>query len=359
MPRVYNFSAGPSMLPEEVLEQCAREMLDLNGTGMSVVEMSHRSKPFEEIIFGAEDLLREVMAIPDNYKVLFLQGGASMQFAMVPMNLMRSGRADYVVTGQFAQKAADEGKKFGAANISASSKDKNHTYIPRQETLALDPRADYLHICYNNTIYGTKYHYIPETGGVPLVADMSSCILSEPVDVSKFGLIYAGAQKNLAPAGLTVVIVRDDLVGHARGDVPTMMNYKTYADERSLYNTPPCFSIYVCKLVLEWTKRQGGLAAVQRRNEEKAALLYNYLDRSSMFKPCAEAASRSMMNITYVTDGDEITDKFCKEAAKEGLVTLKGHRSVGGIRANLYNAMPVEGVRALVAFMERFEAANS
>ena len=359
MSRVYNFSPGPSMLPEEVLRQCADEMLDYNGTGMSVVEMSHRSKPFEEIIFGAEALLREIMGIPANYKVLFLQGGASTQFAMVPMNLMVTGKADYIVTGSFAKKAYDEAKKFGTPSVAASSKEKNHTYIPRQGELNLDPAADYAHICHNNTIYGTKYDYIPDTGDVLLVSDMSSCILSEPVDVSKFGLIYAGAQKNIAPAGLTVVIVREDLIGRAGEKVPTMMNYKTFADERSLYNTPPCFSIHVCKLVMEWVKKQGGLTAMKKRNQQKAGLLYDYLDKSAMFTPCVRPDSRSMMNVTYVMKDEEAAERFCKEAAKVGLATLKGHRSVGGIRANLYNAMPVEGVQALVDFMGDFEKKNS
>ncbi len=356
--RIFNFSAGPSMLPLEVLQKAHDDMFNYNGSGMSVMEMSHRSKVFEEIINSAEDGLRQVMGIPDNYKVLFLQGGASLQFAMVPMNLMKTSRADYALTGNFSQKAYEEAQKFGNVRIAASTKDENYCRIPQQEELMLDPSADYLHLCFNNTIYGTKWNYIPETGSVPLVADMSSCILSEPIDVSKFGLIYAGAQKNVAPAGLTLVIIREDLIGSVPTATPTMLNYGIMAKNGSMYNTPPCYPIYICKLVLDWIKGLGGLEAMRARNQKKAALLYDYLNQSKLFKCVAQPASRSMMNVTFRTDSDDLNAKFAKESAAAGMSNLKGHRSVGGMRASIYNAMPIEGVEKLVAFMERFEKVN-
>ncbi len=354
--RIYNFSAGPSMLPVPVLEKARDEMMNCNASGMSVMEMSHRSKAYEVIIQAAEAELREVMAIPDNYKVLFMQGGASLQFAAVPMNLMKTGKADYIVTGQFSGKAYKEAQKYGDAHLAATTKEENFTRIPRQEELDLRPDADYVHICFNNTIFGTKWDYIPDTGDVPLVADMSSCILSEPIDVSRFGLIYAGAQKNVAPAGLTIVIVREDLL---REDlpayVPSMCNYKLMADNDSMYNTPPCYPIYVCKLVLDWIKEQGGLVAMKEKNQKKAALLYSYLDSSRLFKNSVKPECRSMMNATFRAEDDEINALFVKESAAAGLANLKGHRSVGGMRASIYNAMPYEGVEALVALLKKFE----
>ncbi len=354
--RIFNFSAGPSMLPQSVLEIARDEMLNYHGSGMSVMEMSHRSKVYEEIIGSAEALLREVMGIPANYKVLFLQGGATLQFAMVPMNLLKTGKADYIVTGQFAGKAYEEAQKYGAINLAATTKKENFSRIPQQEELKLDPEADYVHICYNNTIFGTKWNYIPDTGNVPLVADMSSCILSEPVDVSKFGLIYAGAQKNVAPAGLTIVIVREDLLrSELPAFVPTMCNYKIMAENDSMYNTPPCYPIYVCKLVLEWIKSIGGLTAMQAHNQKKAAVLYDYLDQSKIFKSPVSKESRSMMNVTFRAESDEVNDAFVKAASKNGMVNLKGHRSVGGMRASIYNAMPIEGVEKLVSFMKEYE----
>jgi len=359
MKRVYNFSAGPSMLPEAVLQKAAAEMLDYEGSGMSVMEMSHRSPVYEKIITDAEKLLREVMAIPDNYKVLFLQGGASTQFAAVPLNLMTgSGKADYVLSGQFSTKAYQEAQKYGDAAAVASSKDGNFAYVPKVDKNTFRKDADYVHICLNNTIYGTKFSYIPDTGDIPLVADLSSCILSEPVDVAKFGMIYAGAQKNMAPAGLTVVIIREDLLGNARKDTPTMLDYKVMADNGSMYNTPPCYCIYMAKLVYEWILGLGGLQAMRARNEKKASLLYGYLDGQSYYKAPVEKDSRSMMNVTFVTGDAELDKKFCAEAAANGLVNLKGHRSVGGMRASIYNAMPYEGVEALVAFMADFAAKN-
>ena len=354
--RIFNFSAGPSMLPQPVLETARDEMMNYHGSGMSVMEMSHRSKVYDEIIVSAQALLREVMGIPDNYKVLFLQGGATLQFAMVPMNLLKTGKADYIVTGQFSGKAYEEAQKYGAINLAATTKKENFSRIPQQDELKLDPEADYVHICYNNTIFGTKWNYIPDTGDVPLVADMSSCILSEPIDVSKFGLIYAGAQKNVAPAGLTIVIVREDLL---RSDlpayVPTMCNYKIMADNDSMYNTPSCYPIYICKLVLEWIKEMGGLTAMQAHNEKKAAILYDYLDQSKLFKSPVSKESRSIMNATFRAESDEVNDAFVKAASKAGMVNLKGHRVVGGMRASIYNAMPIEGVEALVAFMKEFD----
>lgn len=358
--RIYNFSAGPSMLPVPVLERARDEMLNYGGSGMSVMEMSHRSKFFDDIINDAEKLLREVMNIPDNYKVLFLQGGASLQFASVAMNLMKTGKADYIVTGQFSGKAYKEGQKYGDAHLAATTKDENFTRIPRQEELDLRPDADYVHICFNNTIFGTKWDYIPDTGNVPLVADMSSCILSEPVDVSKFGLIYAGAQKNVAPAGLTIVIVREDLLrDDLDGHVPTVCSYKVMAENGSMYNTPPCYPIYICKLVLEWIKGLGGLEAMRDINRRKADKLYACLDNSKMFKNPNDKASRSMMNVTFRAEDDELNAKFVKECAAAGMQNIKGHRSVGGMRASIYNAMPEEGVDKLIEFIEKFEKENS
>ncbi len=361
MARVYNFSAGPSMLPESVLKRAAAEMLDYEGSGQSVMEMSHRSKTYDAIIKSCESLLREVMQIPDNYKVLFLQGGASSQFAMVPMNLMTgSGKADYVLTGQWATKAYKEAARYGDAHVVASSKDKTFSYIPKLDPATFTKDADYFHICMNNTIYGTVYHELPETGNVPLVADISSCILSRPIDVSRFGLLYAGAQKNMAPAGLTVVIVREDLIGHAMDITPTMFNYQIHADNDSMFNTPPCYTIYICKLVLEWLKNEiGGLENMQKINEKKAGLLYDFLDRSAMFKGTVVKEDRSLMNAPFVTGNEELDAKFVKEAAAAGFVNLKGHRTVGGMRASMYNAMPIEGVEKLVAFMEDFEKNNA
>lgn len=361
MSRVYNFSAGPSMLPESVLKTAAAEMLDYNGSGQSVMEMSHRSKVYEEIIKACEASLREVMNIPDNYKVLFLQGGASSQFAMVPLNLMnKNNKADFVITGQWAKKAYTEAARYGKANVVASSADKTFSYIPKLDPATFDPEADYFHICLNNTIYGTKYHELPDTGSVPLVADISSCVLSEPIDVSKFGLLYAGAQKNMGPAGLTVVIIREDLIGSAMDITPTMFNYKTHADNGSMFNTPPTYAIYVCKLVLDWIKNEiGGLEKMKEINEKKAALLYDFLDSSKLFKGTVEKDSRSLMNIPFVTGDEELDKKFVAEATAAGFVNLKGHRSVGGMRASIYNAMPVEGVQKLVAFMKAFEEANA
>lgn len=360
MARVYNFSAGPSMLPESVLRKAADEMLDYHGSGQSVMEMSHRSKVYDAIIKEAEALLREVMNIPDNYKVLFLQGGASSQFAMVPMNLMtKSGKADYVITGQWAKKAYKEGARYGKANIVASSEDKTFSYIPKLDPSTFTKDADYFHICMNNTIYGTVYHELPDTGDVPLVADISSCILSQPIDVSKFGVLYAGAQKNMAPAGLTVVIIREDLIGHAMDITPTMFNYQTHADNGSMFNTPPCYTIYIAKLVLEWIKNEmGGLEKMKEYNEKKSKILYDFLDSSKLFKGTVVPEDRSLMNVPFVTGDADMDAKFVKEATEHGFVNIKGHRSVGGMRASIYNAMPIEGVEKLVAFMKEFEERN-
>lgn len=359
MARVYNFSAGPSCLPEAVLTKAASEMLDYEGSGQSVMEMSHRSKVYQGIIDGAEAALREIMNIPDNYKVLFLQGGASTQFAMIPLNLMtKNGKADFVITGQWANKAQQEASKFGTANIIASSKDKTFSYIPKLDPATFDPEADYFHICMNNTIYGTKYHTLPETGNVPLVADVSSCILSEPIDVTKFGMLYAGAQKNMSCAGLTVVIIREDLIGEAQEKCPTMLKYSTHSENGSMYNTPPCYAIYIAKLVFEWIRDLGGLEKMKEINEKKAKLLYDFLDSSAMFKGTVVPEDRSLMNIPFVTGNEELDAKFVKEATAAGFVNLKGHRSVGGMRASIYNAMPVEGVEKLVEFMKKFEAEN-
>lgn len=359
MKRVYNFSAGPSMLPLSVLEKAAEEMVSYGDAGMSVMEMSHRSPVYEKIINDAESLLRRVMNIPDNYKVLFLQGGASTQFAAVPLNLMKEKKAaDYIVTGQFSSKAYKEAMKYGEANLVASSKDANFSFIPAVKKEDFNSDAAYVHICFNNTIYGTKFPYIPETGDIPLVADMSSCILSEPVDVSKFGLIYAGAQKNMAPAGLTVVIVREDLLGGARPDTPTMLDYAVMAENGSMYNTPPCYCIYIAKLVYEWILSLGGLEEMKKINENKAEILYGYLDSQSYYIPTARKDCRSLMNVTFVTGDAELDKKFAKEADAKGLKNLKGHRSVGGMRASIYNAMPTEGVLALVEFMKEFAKNN-
>ncbi len=360
MSRVYNFSAGPSMLPESVLNRAAAEMLDYKGSGQSVMEMSHRSKVFMEIAAETQALFREVLGIPENYKVLFLQGGASTQFAAIPLNFMNGkNKADYVLTGQFSTKAYKEACKYGECRVVASSKEDTFSYIPKLEKKDFDPEADYAYICYNNTIYGTTFNYVPDTGDVPLFADVSSCFLSEPMDVTKFGLIYGGAQKNIGPAGLTVVIVREDLLGNARDITPSMLNYKEMADNDSMYNTPPCYSIYICKLVLEWIKSIGGLEAMKERNEVKAKLLYDFLDGSKLFKNGVNKENRSMMNVTFVTGNEELDAKFVKEATAAGLVNLKGHRSVGGMRASIYNAMPYEGVEKLVEFMAEFEKANS
>lgn len=361
MSRVYNFSAGPSMLPETVLKQAAAEMLDYQGSGQSVMEMSHRSKTYQAIIDSCSSLLREVLKVPEDYEILFLQGGASSQFAMLPLNLAtKSGSADFVITGQWAKKAYAECKKLAKAREVASSADKTFTYIPRLDPEKFDPNADYFHICWNNTIYGTRYMEIPETGDVPLVADMSSSILSEPVDVSKFGVIYAGAQKNMGPAGLTVVIIRKDLIGEPREGTPTMFSYKIHAENGSMYNTPPTYAIYICKLVLEWIKNDiGGLENMKAINEKKAGLLYDFLDASKLFRGTVEKEYRSLMNIPFVTGNEELDAKFVKEAAAAGFVNLKGHRTVGGMRASIYNAMPVEGVEKLVAFMKQFEAENA
>lgn len=358
--RVYNFSAGPAMLPEEVLKKAAEEMLEYGDSGQSVMEMSHRSKEYQAIIDACEASLREVMSIPDNYKVLFLQGGASMQFAMIPLNLMVNGKADFVITGQWATKAYKEAQRFGKANAVASSKDKTFSYIPELDESKFDKDADYFHICLNNTIYGTKFPKLPNTGNVPLVADMSSCILSEPVEVSKFGLIYAGAQKNMGPAGLTVVIIREDLIRDfpENSSVPTMLQYKTHSDNGSMFNTPPTYAIYILGLVLNWIKSKGGLQAMKEINEKKAKLIYDFLDGSKMFKATVQGADRSLMNIPFVTGNDELDAKFVTEAKKNGFVNLKGHRSVGGMRASIYNAMPIEGCEALVKFMTEFEQNN-
>ena len=360
MNRVYNFSAGPSMLPESVLRRAADEMLDYHGCGQSVMEMSHRSKEYQGIIDSTESLLREVMGIPDNYKVLFLQGGASSQFAMIPMNLMtKNGKADFVLTGQWATKAYQEASRYGEAHVVASSKDKTFSYIPELDPAAFTKDADYFHICMNNTIYGTRYTKLPETGDVPLVADISSCILSEPIDVSRFALLYAGAQKNMAPAGLTVVIIREDLIGHAMDITPTMFNYKTHADNGSMYNTPPCYNIYIAGLVLEWIRDEiGGLEEMKKINEKKAGMLYDFLDQSKLFRGTVVPKDRSLMNVPFVTGSDELDAKFVKAATAAGFVNLKGHRTVGGMRASIYNAMPVEGVEKLVAFMQNFEKEN-
>ena len=359
MKRVYNFSAGPSMLPVEVLEKAQREMVEYGTAGMSVMEMSHRSKDYEDIINSCEALVRELMHVPDNYKVMFLQGGGSSQFAMIPMNLgNKNKKCDIVITGQWAKKAAQEAERYITVNKIASSADKTFSYIPKLDKATFSKDADYFYICLNNTIYGTKFAELPDTGDVPLVADISSCIMSEELDVSKFGLLFAGAQKNLGPAGVTLVIVREDLIGNAMDITPTMFNYQIHNDNGSMYNTPPTYGIYIMKLVLEWIKEQGGVKAVQEVNEKKAKILYDFLDSSEMFKGTVVPEDRSLMNVPFVTEDDDLNAKFIKEAKEAGFVNLKGHRSVGGMRASIYNAMPVEGVEKLVEFMKKFEAEN-
>jgi len=359
MSRVFNFSAGPAVLPEEVLKEAALEMMDYNGCGMSVVEMSHRTKEFEKILNDAIEDLRSLLNIPENYKVLFLQGGASTQFAAVPLNLMKNKEADYIITGAWAKKAWQEAKKYGKANAIASSEDKVFNYIPNCEDLEISENADYVYICENNTIYGTKFAKLPNTKGKDLISDQSSCFLSEPVDVTKYGMIFAGAQKNVGPAGVVIAIIREDLI---RDDVleftPTMLKYKTHADNNSLYNTPPCFNIYMCGKVFKWLLKNGGLEKMKEKNVAKAKLLYDYLDNSKMFRATVAEGSRSLMNVPFVTGNKELDEKFVAEAKKEGLVNLKGHRSVGGMRASIYNAMPIEGVQKLVEFMKKFEEEN-
>ena len=360
MARVYNFSAGPAVLPEEVLQQAADEMLDYRGTGMSVMEMSHRSKAYDTIIKEAEADLRELMNIPDNYKVLFLQGGASQQFAMIPMNLMKNRVADYIVTGQWAKKAYQEASLYGKANKIASSEDKTFSYIPDCSDLPISEDADYVYICENNTIYGTKFKTLPNTKGKPLVADVSSCFLSEPVDVTKYGVIYGGVQKNIGPAGVVIVIIREDLITEdVLPGTPTMLRYKIHADADSLYNTPPAYGIYICGKVFKWLKKMGGLEAMKERNEKKAKILYDYLDESKLFKGTVRKEDRSLMNVPFITGNEELDAKFVKEAKEAGFENLKGHRTVGGMRASIYNAMPIEGVEKLVEFMKKFEAENA
>ena len=360
MARVYNFSAGPAVLPEEVLQEAADEMLDYRGTGMSVMEMSHRSKAYDTIIKEAEADLRELMNIPDNYKVLFLQGGASQQFAMIPMNLMKNRVADYIVTGQWAKKAYQEASLYGKANKIASSEDKTFSYIPDCSDLPISEDADYVYICENNTIYGTKFKTLPNTKGKPLVADVSSCFLSEPVDVTKYGVIYGGVQKNIGPAGVVIVIIREDLITEdVLPGTPTMLRYKIHADADSLYNTPPTYDIYICGKVFKWLKKMGGLEAMKERNEKKAKILYDYLDESKLFKGTVRKEDRSLMNVPFITGNEELDAKFVKEAKEAGFENLKGHRTVGGMRASIYNAMPIEGVEKLVEFMKKFEAENA
>ena len=359
MSRVYNFSAGPAVLPEEVLKEAAAEMLDYRGTGMSVMEMSHRSKAYQQIIEEAEADLRQLMNIPENYKVLFLQGGAHQQFAMVPMNFMKNKVADYIITGQWAKKAYQEAKLYGTANAIASSADKTFSYIPDCSDLPISENADYVYICENNTIYGTKFHTLPNTKGKDLVADVSSCFLSEPVDVTKYGMIYGGVQKNIGPAGVVICIIREDLITEdVLPGTPTMLRYKTHADAKSLYNTPPAYGIYICGKVFKWLLKQGGLEAMKDYNEKKAKILYDFLDASQLFKGTVEKQDRSLMNVPFVTGSEEMDAKFIKEATAAGFVNLKGHRTVGGMRASIYNAMPMEGVEKLVAFMAAFEEAN-
>ena len=360
MSRVYNFSAGPAVLPEEVLREAAAEMLDYQGSGMSVMEMSHRSKDFQAIIDDAEKDLRELMQIPDNYKVLFVQGGGNMQFAMVPMNLFKNKVGDYIITGQWAKKAYTEAQKYGKANKIASSEDKTFSYIPDCSDLPISEDADYVYICHNNTIYGTKYKKLPNTKGKTLVADVSSCFLSEPVDVTKYGVIYGGVQKNIGPAGVVIVIIREDLITEdVLPGTPTMLQYKTHADADSLYNTPPAYGIYICGKVFKWLKKMGGLEVMKQRNEEKAKILYDFLDSSKMFKGTVVKEDRSLMNVPFVTGDKDLDAKFVKEAEEAGFVNLKGHRTVGGMRASIYNAMPKEGVEKLVEFMKKFEEENA
>ena len=360
MSRVYNFSAGPAVLPEEVLKEAAAEMLDYRGTGMSVMEMSHRSKAYETIIKEAEADLRDLLNIPDNYKVLFLQGGASQQFAMIPMNLMKNKVADYIVTGQWAKKAYQEAQMYGKANKIASSEDETFSYIPDCSDLPISEDADYVYICENNTIYGTKFKELPNTKGKVLVSDVSSCFLSEPMDVTKYGVIYGGVQKNIGPAGVVIVIIREDLITEdVLPGTPTMLKYKIHADNESLYNTPPAYGIYICGKVFKWIKKMGGLSAMKEHNEKKAKILYDFLDASKLFKGTVRPQDRSLMNVPFVTGNDELDAKFVKEAKEAGFENLKGHRSVGGMRASIYNAMPIEGVEKLVAFMKKFEEENA
>jgi len=358
--RVYNFSAGPAVLPEEVLKEAAEEMMDYRGCGMSVMEMSHRSKTYQTIIDEAEADLRELIGIPDNYKVLFLQGGASQQFAMIPMNLMKNKVADYIVTGQWAKKAWQEASKYGKANKITSSEDKTFSYIPDCSDLPVSEDADYVYICENNTIYGTKFKTLPNTKGKTLVADVSSCFLSEPVDITKYGVMYGGVQKNIGPAGVVIVISREDLITEdVLPGTPTMLQYKTHVDAGSLYNTPPAYGIYICGKVFKWLKKMGGLTAIKELNEKKAAILYDFLDESKLFKGTVRKEDRSLMNVPFITGSEELDAKFVKEAKAAGLESLKGHRSVGGMRASIYNAMPVAGVEKLVEFMKKFEAENA
>ncbi len=359
MGRVYNFSAGPAVLPEEVLKEAAAEMLDYQGCGMSVMEMSHRSKVYDKIIKDAEQDLRDLMNIPDNYKVLFLQGGASLQFAMIPMNFMKHKKAAYIVTGQWAKKAYQEAQIYGDAVKVATSEDKTFSYIPDCSDLDIPEDADYVYICENNTIYGTKFKKLPNTKGKPLIADVSSCFLSEPVDVTKYGMIYGGVQKNIGPAGVVIAIIREDLITEdVLPGTPTMMKYKTHADANSLYNTPPCYGIYICGKVFKWLKKMGGLQAMKELNEKKAKILYDFLDQSELFKGTVVPEDRSLMNVPFVTGDADLDAKFVSEAKAAGFENLKGHRTVGGMRASIYNAMPMEGVEKLVAFMKKFEAEN-
>ena len=359
MSRVFNFSAGPAVLPEQVLQQAAAEMMDYQGSGMSVMEMSHRSKTYQKIIDTAESDLRELMGIPDNYKVLFMQGGASQQFAMVPMNLMKNKVADYIITGQWAKKAWQEAQLYGQANAIASSADQTFSYIPDCSDLPVSENADYVYICENNTIYGTKFWSLPDTKGKPLVSDVSSCFLSEPVDVTKYGMLYGGVQKNIGPAGVVIGIIREDLITEdVLPGTPTMLRYKTHADNGSMYNTPPAYGIYICGLVFQWLKSIGGLEAIAEHNRTKAKVLYDFLDSSELFKGTVVKKDRSLMNVPFVTGDAAMDEKFVKEAAAAGFVNLKGHRSVGGMRASIYNAMPLAGVEALVNFMEGFEKNN-
>ena len=360
MSRVYNFSAGPAVLPEEVLQEAADEMLDYRGCGMSVMEMSHRSGTYQKIIDEAEADLRQLMGIPDNYKVLFLQGGASQQFAMIPMNLMKNRVADYIITGQWAKKAWKEASIYGKANAVASSEDQTFSYIPDCSDLPITDDMDYVYICENNTIYGTKYKTLPNTKGKILVSDISSCFLSEPIDVTKYGVVYGGVQKNVGPAGVVIAIIREDLItDDVLPGTPTLLKWKTQADNDSLYNTPPCYNIYICVKVFKWLKKMGGLSVMKERNEEKAKILYDFLDQSKLFKGTVRKEDRSLMNVPFVTGNEELDAKFVKEAAAAGFVNLKGHRTVGGMRASIYNAMPKEGVEKLVAFMKKFEEENA
>ncbi|WP_432617237.1 3-phosphoserine/phosphohydroxythreonine transaminase [Butyricicoccus sp.] len=356
--RIYNFSAGPSMMPLPVLEKAAAEMTNYGGSGMSVMEMSHRSKYYDDIINGAQDVLRRVYNIPDNYRILFMQGGATMQFSAVPLNLMVTGKADYAITGNFARNAYKEAKKFGDIHIAATSEADNFTWVPTPDQLDVRPDADYFYICANNTIFGTEWHYDPNTGDVPVVADMSSNILSKPVDISKYGMIYAGAQKNMGPAGMAVVIIREDLMGHYRENMPVLLDYQLMADKNSMYNTPPTYSIYMMKLVTEWVEQMGGLEAMAKNADIRSSMLYDYLDSTDFYKGAAQKASRSRMNVTFRTGDDDLDKKFIQESIDAGMTNLKGHRLVGGMRASIYNAMPIEGVEYLIDFMKKFEKNN-